>query len=87
MLVLKIDGPEEVLQGAALAFASNYGWTPEHEQSALDYARDVLKNYMRDGVVGWNVQQATKAAQEAAASGSNGAADLLTTTLEDVKDE
>jgi len=56
-ILLTLEGEEQALLAGLDSFVRLNGWTDEHEQTALEYARIVLMNYFRSQVLEYNAMK------------------------------
>jgi hypothetical protein len=76
-ILLTLEGEEQALLAGLDSFVKLNGWTDEHEQTAIEYAKIVLMNYFRGQVLEYNAMKLGNPMDQV-----TGLLDVISSTLE-----
>jgi len=79
--VLKIDGELGTLELGLDAFVRFHGWSETHALSKLDYATLIIRNFLRNSIQNYTIEQARQQAALIATTQTEQVLDTMTTSL------
>lgn len=85
--ILKIEGEDQVLTSGLDSFVKAHGWSETSKESQLEFATTIIKNFLRNSIQSYVIEQARAQAAKLAHDASKQALDMMTTTLEKVEIE
>lgn len=83
----KIEGEAELISFGVDAFVRNHGWVDGSEVSKEDFARNIIRGFIRESVAAYVSAQAQKTAKEQALAQTIATMNQLTSTIELAQEE
>ena len=83
-MTLVVSGDDAVMNNGIDAFCAYHGWNDQMGVTKLDFIKDKIILFLRDGVIAYNAQQAALQAQVNSNTATAAALDTLVSTLTQV---